>query len=116
MERRADRARPDPQLTAHDLYPSDVGDVHPALDLLAHGLEQQLPGAGDPAADHDPLHPDKYPDVARADPQVTAGLLEPSPRAKIAPERRRRRPLHAGLSAPGGAAAGSCNNLERAPT
>src|SRR5207237_9015758 len=113
-ERPPDRARPDPQLTAHDLYPSDVGDVHPALDLLPHGLEQQLPGAGDPAADHDPLHPDKHHDVARADPQVTAGLLEPSPRAKIARERRRRRLLHAGLSAGGGDGVGSRKNLEAA--
>ena len=114
MERRADRARPDPQLTAHDLYPSDVGDVHPALDLLAHGLEQQLPGAGDPAADHDPLHPDEHHDVARADPQVPAGLLEPPPRAKIARERRRGRLLHAGLSAGGGDGVGSSKNLEAA--
>src|SRR6266568_717919 len=114
VQRRADRPRPDAQLTAHDLDSLHVSDVDAALQLLPNGIEQHFARGCDSTADHDRVDADQHYDIARADPQVTAGVAQPLLCAVVAGPRGGHRLLHTRLPAGGGDGVGSSQRLEAA--
>src|SRR5260370_9229974 len=98
MQRSADRARPDAQLAAHDGDSRDVCDVHACRELITNGIQEEVSGGGDAPSDHYAVDAEQGDDVAGADAQVAAGVLQPVQRAPVPSLARRDSSFNAGLS------------------
>src|SRR5260370_2282418 len=100
MQRSADRARPDAQLAAHDGDSRDVCDVHACRELITNGIQEEVSGGGDAPSDHYAVDAEQGDDVAGADAQVAAGVLQPVQRAPVPSLGRRATRFNPRLSPP----------------